>query len=377
MPICIAEFLSAIHLAEAKNKEHSPFQSQLTAIERVLFLAIFRFICYNDGVKYDIITIGTVTRDVFLKSPDFKIVKNEDFRTGVAGCFMLGTKLEVPEVVVASGGGGTNTAVSFARQGFKTACIGSVGDDEIGNEVAEELKKENVEPLFEKDANHNTAYSTILVAKNGERTILEYRGANDHLNEKEVDWGNLKSDWVYIDSLAGNLKLLGRILEWAEENGAKTAFNPGKRLMKLGKKLWPFLDKIDIFVANEDESAYISGIEYKQEKEPKIFAKMDKLVKGIVVMTKGPRGVEVSDGENHYSAGIPDSPVVDRTGAGDSFGSGFVSGYIRWNGDIARAIQLGTANATSVVKHFGSKKGLLKKSEFGNYPDIEVIIKKA
>lgn len=328
-------------------------------------------------MKYDVITIGTVTRDVFLKSPDFKIVRNEDLRTGVAGCFMLGTKLEVPEVVVASGGGGTNTAVSFARQEFKTACIGSVGDDEIGREVAEELKRENVEPLFEKDANHKTAYSTILVAENGERTILEYRGANDHLNEKEVDWNSLKSEWVYIDSLAGNLELLGHILKWAEKNGAKTAFNPGKRLIKLGEKLWPFLDKIDIFVANEDESAYISGIEYSLEKEPEIFSKMDELVKGIVVMTKGPRGVEVSDGKNHYLAGIPDSPVVDRTGAGDSFGSGFVSGYIQSGGNIERAIRLGTANATSVVKHFGSKKGLLKKGELGNYPDIEVIIKEA
>ncbi len=321
---------------------------------------------------YDVITIGTVTRDVFLKSSDFKIVKNEDFRTGVAGCFMLGTKLEVPEVVVASGGGGTNTAVSFARQGFKTACIGSVGNDEIGNEVAEELKKENVEPLFEKDPNHNTAYSTILVAENGERTILEYRGANDYLNEKDIEWESLKSDWVYIDSLAGNLNLLGRILDWAGKNGSKTAFNPGKRLIKLGKELWPFLDKIDIFIANEDESAYVSGIEYKREREPEIFSKMDELVKGIVVMTKGPRGVEVSDGKNHYLAGVPDSPVVDRTGAGDSFGSGFVSGYIHSEGNIEYAIQLGTANATSVVGYFGSKKGLLKKNEWGGFPKVEV-----
>jgi len=327
-------------------------------------------------MRYDIITIGTVTRDVFLKSPDFKIVKNKDFRTGVAGCFMLGTKLEVPEVVVASGGGGTNTAVGFARRGFKTACIGSVGDDEIGMEVAEELKREGVETFFEKDPDHNTAYSTILVAENGERTILEYRGANDHLNEKEVDWESLKSDWIYIDSLAGNLKLLGRVLEWAKENGAKTAFNPGKRLIKLGKKLRPFLDKIDIFIANEDESAYVSGIEYKIEKEPEIFSKMDELVKGIVVMTKGPRGVEVSDGKNHYLAGVPDSPVVDRTGAGDSFGTGFVSGYIQSGGDIGRAIQLGAANATSVVRYFGSKKGLLKKGDWGDYPKVEVKIKK-
>ena len=333
---------------------------------------------------YDIITIGTVTRDVFLKSPDFHVIgqsdfcsRNDNFRTGKAGCFMLGTKLEIPKVVIVSGGGGTNTAVGFARQGLKTAAIGRIGDDDIGREIIDELKKENVEPMMHIDKGGDTAYSTILVAKDGERTILEYRGANDNLSEKEIDWGGLKTKWVYIDSLAGNLKLLEKILEWAKENDIKVAMNPGKRLIKFGKDLWPFLGQVDIFFANEDESAYIAGIKYAVEKEPEIFAKMDEIVKGIVVMTKGPRGVEISDGKKHYIAGVPDSPIVDRTGAGDSFGSGFVSGYIQSGGDIEYAIQLDTANATSVVQHFGSKQGLLKKDDWGNYPKVEVASKNA
>lgn len=325
---------------------------------------------------YDIITIGSVTRDVFLKSGDFKIVQNEAFRTGRAGCFVLGAKFEVPEVVFASGGGGANAAVTFARQGFNVGCIGRIGDDEVGHEIIEELKNEGVGDLFQKDKERNTAYSTILVAMDGERTILEYRGANDYLSEKEIDWkkftpsGGVK--WIYIDSLAGNIKLLEDILDWAKKNGIKTAFNPGKRMINLGEKLQPYLDKVDIFLANEDESALIAGMEYKEENEPEIFAKLDKIVKGIVVMSKGPRGVEVSDGKNHYIAGIPDSPVVERTGAGDAFGSGFVCGYIQSEGDIKHAIQLGTANATSVVQYFGSKKGILKKGDWGEYPKIKV-----
>ncbi|MBU4332313.1 carbohydrate kinase family protein [Patescibacteria group bacterium] len=321
---------------------------------------------------YDIITIGSVTRDVFLKSGDFKIVQDDAFRTGRAGCFALGAKFEVPEVVFASGGGGANAAVTFARQGFNVGCIGRIGDDEVGHEIIEELKNEGVGDLFQKDKERNTAYSTILVAMDGERTILEYRGANDYLSEKEIDFENLKSDWIYIDSLAGNIKLLEDILDWAKKNGIKTAFNPGKRMINLGEKLQPYLAQVDIFLANEDESALIAGMEYKEENEPEIFAKLDKIVKGIVVMSKGPRGVEVSDGKNHYIAGIPDSPVVERTGAGDAFGSGFVCGYIQSNGNIEHAIQLGTANATSVVQYFGSKKGILKKGDWGEYPKIKV-----
>lgn len=324
---------------------------------------------------YDVITIGTVTRDVFLKSPDFKVVKDENYRTGRAGCFMLGTKFEIPGVGIASGGGGTNSAVGFSRQGLKTGTIGRIGNDSIGKEITEEMKKEKVEPLFQIDKNCDTAYSTILVAHDGERTILEYRGANDYMNEDDTDWNNLKTKWVYIDSLGGNEKLLEKILEWAKSNNSKVAFNPGKKLIKLGIGLHKYLDGVDIFLANEDESAYVAGIDYKKEKEPEIFAKLDDAVKGIVVMSKGPRGVEVSDGKNHFLAGVPDSPVVDRTGAGDSFGSGFVSGYIHSNGDIKEAIQLGTANATSVVEYFGSKKGLLKKGDLGKYPRVEIQVK--
>jgi len=332
---------------------------------------------------YDIITIGSVTRDVFLKSGDFHVVNNSDLPdggrnrgTGRAGCFMLGTKLEVPEVAIASGGGGTNTAVGFARQGLKTACVARVGDDGVGKEIAAELKEEGVDPLFQIDGGHDTAYSTILVAMDGERTILEYRGANDHFKKEETDWDNLKSGWVYIDSLAGDESLLRLILEWAKRNGTKVAFNPGKRLIALGEGLWPFLAGIDIFIANEDEFARVAGAKYERENEDEIFIKVSGIVKGITVMSKGPRGVEVSDGKRRYFAGVPDSPVVDRTGAGDSFGSGFVSGYIQSGGDIEYAIQLGTANATSVVRYFGSKKGLLKKGDWGGYPKVEVGIKK-
>lgn len=135
---------------------------------------------------YDVIVIGTATRDVFLKSPDFEVVKNSNYRTGRAGCFMLGTKLEILKVAIASGGGGTNVAVGFARQGLKTGCISKVGNDGISREIVAEMKKEGVEPLFQIDKKHDTAYSTILVAADGERTILEYRGANDYMNEMEI-----------------------------------------------------------------------------------------------------------------------------------------------------------------------------------------------
>ena len=55
--------------------------------------------------------------------------------------------------------------------------------------------------------------------------------------------------------------------------------------------------------------------------------------------------------------------MVDRTGAGDAFGSGFVAGLIQAS-RIEYAIRLGSANATSVVEYVGAKKGIVTKNDF-------------
>jgi len=316
-------------------------------------------------MTYDILVIGSATRDAFFKSADFKTRDREMV-------LPLGAKLAIPDVIFTTGGGGTNTAVTFSRQGFKTACLSRAGDDVSGGEIKKELKQEGIDDFLQIDTEHKTAYSLILVTKEGERTILEYRGASDYLSEKEIEWDNLKSGWLYLDSLAGNKELLSRAIKWAKENKTKIAYNPGKTEFKWGKELQPFLNDIDIFLANEDEAAQVAEMKYSQEAEEKIFAELDKMVNGIMVMSRGPRGVTVSDGKKRYSAGVPDSPVIDRTGAGDAFGSGFVSGFIQGNGDIEYAIQLGTANATSVVEAFGAKAGILKKGDWGKYGKILV-----
>ncbi|KKU37797.1 MAG: PfkB family kinase, nonfunctional [Candidatus Azambacteria bacterium GW2011_GWF2_46_32] len=122
------------------------------------------------------------------------------------------------------------------------------------------------------------------------------------------------------------------------------------------------MNKIDVLILNREEGAKLTGIDYKEEK--KIFAALDKVINGIVVMTEGPKGAIVSDGKRIYRAGTyKEKKVVDRTGAGDAFGSGFVSGLIQ-TGDIEYAISLGSANGTSVVEHIGAQPGILTKTQF-------------
>jgi len=324
---------------------------------------------------FDVITIGSASRDVFMKSGEFEIKKDSDSPTGVQQCFPLGSKLEVKDISFLTGGGGTNTAVTFVRQGYKTGIISVVGNDFAGKEIKQELEKEGVRTKMLKLVDSaKTAYSIIFIAPDGERTIFSYKGEGQHLDIDLVNWNKLKAKWVYLDSLGGSYKFMEKAVKEAKKHGAKIAFNPGGKELSHGiEKMKPILENINLFICNQEEAALVSGRDF--EKETEIFEFMDQVIDGIFVMTKGPLGCVASDGKHIYRAGVPDSPIVERTGAGDSFGSGFVSEYIR-SEDVVKAIQFGTANSSSVVAQIGAKAGILEKGDWGPWPLIEVKIEK-
>jgi len=320
---------------------------------------------------FDIVSIGSATRDIFISTDSFKSFDLPAFSTGKAICFPLGSKIEIKKMVFTSGGGGTNAAVTFARQGLSTACIGVVGDDFTSQEILDELEKEGIETkFFQKHYDDYTAYSAILVDPSGERTILSYKGEGQHFDVSKIDFSKIQTRWLFLDSLGGHFDLLEKAVNWAVANTVKLVTNPGGKELEHGlEKLKPLLKNFSIVIMNQEEASGLTGIDYKKEGE--IFKFMDEIIDGIFVMTKGPDGVVVSDGKNIYRAGVPDSPVVERTGAGDAFSSGFVSEYVR-SGDISKAIQFATANASSVVTQFGGKLGILKKDDWGPWPLVKV-----
>ncbi len=319
-------------------------------------------------MNFDVVTFGSATQDIFVRSKDFKIIDSPEFLTNKALAVEAGSKVYVDDLVFASGGGGTNTAATFALQGLKTAYVGLVGNDSSGRELIRELVELGINCDFIRITDKaKTPVSVILSVPEKERSILVYEGASHLLTREDVPWEEAKnSQWIYMSGLAGeSAKVFEIIINFAKENNIKLAVNPGHdQLTKDLVILKSLLGKIDILLVNQEEASIITGIDYKKEKE--IFAKFDELVPGIAVMTKGPEGVAVSDGKNIYRAGIPKSSYVERTGSGDAFASGFVSAIIQGK-DIENAIQLGTANATSCVQQIGAKNGLLKKDEWGEW----------
>lgn len=325
---------------------------------------------------FDVISFGSATRDAFFEGIPFILVKDKKFHVGKGIALPYGSKIKVEKVTFTTGGGGTNTAVTFARQGLKTACICRVGDDVSGKEIIRNLNQEKIETRWiQIDKTTPTAYSVIFLTKSGERTILSYKGAGEKISEKEIPFSQLKSRWFYLDSLGGNFRLLKKILFFAKKNNIFLAINPGGGELENLKRNNNLLKFFDVFVVNQEEASYLTNISYFKEKE--IFRKLDQLIEGLVVMTKGPKGVTVSDGKILWRAGIyPEKKIVDRTGAGDAFASGFVSALIRsktfrikWRSyfseeAVEKAIKLGSANATSVVEAIGAKTGILFKKDF-------------
>ena len=316
----------------------------------------------------DVITIGTATRDVFLRSNQLKILKDPKhlkklgFKTGEAECLSLGSKIQVEEPVFTIGGGAANAAVTFRRMGLETAALIKIGNDDPGRAIEKSLKQEKIKLITKKSIRGKSAYSTILLTPSGERTILVFRGVSDDFRVSDVPI-NTKVRWAYITPGEMLTTVLLKIIREIKRNGGHVALNPSGFYLSLGKKtLKPILDLIDVVIVNREEASLLTGMDYGNISG--IFRKFDEIVPGIAVMTDGVKGVFVSNGKSIFRAGIfREKEILDRTGAGDAFGSGFVAGLLIHKEDIRKALLVASANATSVVEHIGAQKGILKREE--------------
>ncbi|MBZ1348898.1 MAG: carbohydrate kinase family protein [Candidatus Liptonbacteria bacterium] len=337
-------------------------------------------------MKFDIITIGSLVFDIFFE-PEVSLIKWDKTSLNKALVFPLGGKVGSKKILFSAGGNALNAAVTFSRQGYKTAVIAKVGKDALAEDIFKKIKKESIySSLIKTDKQLPTSCSVILLSK-GERAIMNYPGANHNLKLKDINLADLKSKWWYV-SLAGEAyKILPPLLEFAEKNGILVALNPSTyHLRNNSKGLKDFFKKINLLIVNEDEASLITGISFKNKK--KVFKKLDEMVPSIVAVTSGSKGVSVSDGKFIYEAGIFNAKVVDRTGAGDAFGSGFVSGLMRFTKEnkdkkaifsasaIKYAISLATANAASVVEKLGANEGALYFEKQNRWKGLKIKIHK-
>lgn len=268
-------------------------------------------------------------------------------------CEVYGGKMEVQEVVIASGGGGTNTAVSFAKKELKTAVVAEMGNDPAALVVFKDLGEAGVETRYVvQEQTQTTAVSAILIGEDGGRSVITYRGASAMLTKHDFPFEELETRWLHISSLGGNINLLKQLLSWAKKKKIRVSLNPGMPEIDQKTKLIPLLSEVEVLFLNKEEEETLFGSDSVESKGSK-----------VTVITDGGSGGEVIiDGRQvHYDA-IKMKKVVNTTGAGDAFASGYVSAIL-YGKDYERAIEWGRANATGVLSHVGAKKGLLTLAE--------------
>ncbi|MBW3538119.1 carbohydrate kinase family protein [Candidatus Parcubacteria bacterium] len=302
-----------------------------------------------------ILAIGAATQDVFLTGK--ALTARRDVRShAYVEQFPLGAKLELDQVAFDTGGGATNAAVTFARQGLRSGFVGKIGHDPAGAEVLRVLHREGVATdHVAYDTKHSTGFSTLLLTPKGERTVLVYRGASDELRAGDFSIETLQADWFYITSLGGNLDLLGRLVKYAHKRGIKVALDPGQGELAQVKKLRGLLTHVEVLKANRQEMRQIFGGDEIKDIIGRAFG-----ICPYIVLTDGAGGTYATDSDKIYHAGqYQKVKVVDRTGAGDAFGSGFVTALAKgW--PLEDALTLASANATAVVQKVGAKAGILK-----------------
>ncbi|HEU5122419.1 MAG TPA: carbohydrate kinase family protein [Candidatus Saccharimonadales bacterium] len=303
-----------------------------------------------------ILTIGKATQDVFLKSDEFDPhTEGKKVYTHLP----LGLKMEVEDVTFATGGNASNVAVTFARQGLHAAYMWTLGHDIASEAVLLDLDNEGVDTSHVvRKEQYQAGYSTILIATNGERTILNHRGVSTGPRGIDLDFEAVKDvDWVYPTSLAnGGLTLLRKIIDHAEEAGAKVMLNPAGPELAEPAKLKGLLEGVEILCVNKEEMQQLVEGEDLEELVRHALNYVP-----VAIVSDGPNGVVASDGKTIIRAGMyEDVKVIDRTGAGDAFASGFLSQWATGK-SLKESIVFASANSTSVVTKVGAKAGILHK----------------
>jgi ribokinase len=319
------------------------------------------------AAKFDILSIGDIVTDDFIQllEDQAEVYENEK---GKWLAMPFGTKIPFQgREVVDAVGNASNAAVAFARIGLKSGFVTNVGGDQYGRDMLAALAREHVDHTFVKvNPDKKSNYHFVLRYK-AERTIL--------IKHEEYDyrWPEIRPQetptWVYFSSISEHaIPYHDQVSDWLDKNpDVKLAFQPGTFQMEAGvERLKRIYQRSEVLVLNREEAVTVGGGNHADVHD--LINKLHALGPKIVVVTDGPDGAYVSDGQNRWKMPLyPDpAPPVDRTGAGDAFASTFVAALAKGH-DVEGALQLAPINSMSVCQKVGAQAGLLSERELELY----------
>ena len=255
------------------------------------------------------------------------------------------------------GGKGANQAIAAVRCGAEVEIIGRLGHDDFGQRLLLKLQTSGVHTngiLVSESVSTGTAM--IMVDDNGENTICIAPGANGLLTAEDIDCqsGIIANADVVLIQLEIPQDTAAYVLHIAKHHNVPVILNPAPAPEKIN----PALFDADIIIANQDETARLTG-EPANDIHTAKMAGSALLARGakVVIVTLGRRGALSLTAEQMFH--IPPFPakVVDTTGAGDAFCGAFAAAYARKD-NIYDASRFAAAAGALACGKFGAQPSM-------------------
>ena len=305
-----------------------------------------------------ILGIGNAIVDVICKVNEQYLIENGLTKSTMklvdeAEFKKLLSTLKIEETV--SGGSVANSIVCLSQLGNEVGFIGKINSDNLGEKYEEGLIQENVHYFYKKKIEVSpTGTCLILITPDAERTMVTFLGIAGKISEKDIDEKATKeSELIFLEGYL-----------W-DEGEPKSAFD--KAMLLSNKKAMSLSDqfcverhkdsflslvknKLDIVFANEQEIK--SLINAKSFEDVIIFGKQ---LKKSLIITRGANGsIAVVNGEVTECAAKKNLKIIDLTGAGDLFASGFLHGHLN-NLSTEESLEKGTEMSSQVIQKIGAR----------------------
>jgi ribokinase len=299
-----------------------------------------------------------------------------------------GEEVGIIDVKKVPGGSAANTSVALSRLGVDVGFVGVVGNDEEGELILEEFRKERVETRIRKEEGYTGAAIGFIDAQ-GERALYIHPGVNDKLCMANIDMEFVDNAKFLHTSSFVNTEQLEMQCELAKRIKSKLSFSPGMLCFKYElEDLAELIERSEVvFLSLKELKSLIKNLSFcgapphdpaspvraYKKALPKKYYSLDSIKREdyergaeallntgakIVCVTLGEKGCYVTNStdESHLIAACP-TDVVDTTGAGDAFAAGFLYALLHEKG-IYESGKMGNLVASFCIREYGCRKGL-------------------
>lgn len=314
-------------------------------------------------MKYDVISIGDSTMDMFL---GLNTVGSRVCRKDTEACYLqlsYADKIEADFQEFATGGNSANLAIGSSRLGLNVAFYTVLGEDEIGDILLHTIQREKVADEYVLRQKGGKTNFHVVLNHEAERTILIYHNKRTYRLPKFKP-----SAWAYYSSMGEGFQTIqAALVNYVKDHGVKLGFNPGTIQLKAGYKvLEPVIRVTEVFIVNKEEAHRILGKKHDGIDWKSLLDSLHHLGPKQVVITDGPNGAYAFDGKKYWFMPVFDVPVIERTGAGDSFSTGVIAAMAQGK-TMQDALRWGAFNSASVIQEIGPQKGLLTKAQMAKF----------